>query len=137
MRSRLCYHKPMQKPTTEPSVLQIFRLYAWVQLVSIFLLPLVDMLVMRFHPQPPRGVVLMLQMSVNQTLPIIFLILASLGLLIYLYSHWLQKHLPGFYIPAALVFATLLLTHRTASLFIFHARLPGRCLPSCLSCSSW
>jgi signal transduction histidine kinase len=109
MRSRLCYHKAMQKPTTEPSVLQIFRLYAWVQLISIFLLSLVDLLVMRFHPQPPPGVVLIVRMSVNQILPMLFLILSSLALLIYLYSLRLQKGLSRFYIPSALVFASLLL----------------------------
>jgi signal transduction histidine kinase len=109
MRSELCYHTAMQKPSTEPSVLQIFRLYAWVQLASIFLLSLVDLLVMRFHPQPPPGVVLILRMSVNQTLPMVFLILASLGLLVYLYSPWLQKRLSRFFIPSALVFALLLL----------------------------
>jgi len=128
MRSILCYHKPMQKPTTEPSVLQIFRLYAWVQLVSIFLLPLVDLLVSRFHPQPPPGEVMIIRSAVDQTLPMGLLTLASLGLLVSLYSSWLQKRLSRLYIPCMLVFAVLLLTVEQ-HLFLTSMRGPWQVSP--------
>ncbi len=128
MRSILCYHKPMQKPTTEPSVLQIFRLYAWVQLVSIFLLPLVDLLVSRFHPLFPPGEVMIIRSAVDQTLPMFILILASLGLLVSLYSSWLQKRLSRLYIPCMLVFAVLLLTVEQ-HLFLSSMRGPWQVSP--------
>jgi signal transduction histidine kinase len=128
MRSELCYHKAMQKPTTEPSVLQIFRLYAWVQLASVFLLPLVDLLASKFHPQIPSSNVMVLRTAVDQTLPLIFLILVSLGLLVYLYSPWLQKRLSRWYIPCALVFASLLLTVEQ-HLFLSSMRGPWQVSP--------
>lgn len=128
MRSELCYHKVMQKPTTEPSVLQIFRLYAWVQLASVFLLPPVDQLAGKFHTQPPPGDLLVLHTTVDPTLPMSLLILVSLGLLVYLYSSWLQKRLAGFYIPCALVFASLLLTGGQ-QLFLSSMRGPWQVSP--------
>ena len=128
MRSELCYHMAMQKPATEPSVLQIFRLYAWVQLASVFLLPLVDLLASKFHPQSPRGDVLILRTAVDQTLPMIILILVSLGLLVYLYSPWLQQRLANFYFPGGLVFASLLLTAEQ-HLFLSSMRGPWQVSP--------
>jgi signal transduction histidine kinase len=128
MRSIMCYHKAMQKSTTEPSVLQIFRLYAWVQLVSIFLLPMVDLLVSRFHPQPPPGEVMIIRSAVDQTLPMALLTLASLGLLVSLYSSWLQKRLSRLYIPCMLVFAVLLLTVEQ-HLFLTSMRGPWQVSP--------
>jgi signal transduction histidine kinase len=128
MRSRLCYHKAMQKSMTEPSVLQIFRLYAWVQLASIFLLPLVDVMVIRFHPQPSAGNLLFVRLTGDQTLPLVFLIVASLGLLTYVYSGRLKRRLARFYIPSALVFATLLLIAEQ-HLFLLSMRGPFQVSP--------
>ena len=128
MRSRLCYHKAMQKPTTEPSVLQIFRLYAWVQLASVFLLPLVDLLVSRFHPEPPSRRCTDFAYGSRPDLANDYLDPGQPGIAGFLYSSWLQKRLSSFYIPGTLVFAVLLLTVEQ-HLFLSSMRGPWQVSP--------
>jgi len=118
----------MQRSTTEPSVLQIFRLYAWVQLASVFLFPLLDMLASKFHPEPQAANALIIRTPGNPILPLGALMLISLGLLLYLHSSHLRIRLARWYIPIGLVIASLLLIGEE-HLFISSMRSPWQTSP--------
>ncbi len=128
MRTELCYHTVMQKLSTEPSVLRVFRLYAWLNLISIFSLPLVDILASRFHPPRPEGDVVFYGVYQDLTLPLLVLFISSIVLVVYLYIPWLRKHLASFYIPLALILAAVLLSYEQ-HLFIPSMRGPWQVSP--------
>jgi signal transduction histidine kinase len=105
----------MHKQELEPGVLQVFRLYAWLQTVSYLVLPAWRLLFDRSMPDIPRS-----------TTDIWALVLVtctySIFLLVMLYWTWLQEKLGMFFIPLTIGLAAggLLLDQR-----LFH----GRALP--------
>ena len=128
MRSELCYHKVMQKHSTEPGVLQVFRLYSWLHLISILFLPLMDILASQFHTPRPEGNIIEFGANQDITLQMVFLLVASVVLVAYLYFPRLQKRLAGFYIPLALVLASVLLSSEQ-HLFLPSMRGPWQVYP--------
>jgi signal transduction histidine kinase len=97
VRRELCYDEGVQRPDLEPGLLQVFRFYAWLRLVSFFFVPFLFLLQhgARIH------------YSTGLMLPVVFIFVKTLLLMGYLYWPWLEHVLGRTYIPIGLIFATI------------------------------
>ncbi len=95
----------MKKSSLEPGFLQVFRLYAWLRLVLLILIPIAGLSMQfgsgfpPFHPEfssLSEMIIPMLVMAMN--------VLIVLG---FLYWSWFIRQLGGFYAPFILVFSTI------------------------------
>jgi len=95
----------MKKITLEPGFLQVFRLYAWLRLGVLILIPIAGLRMQLdsgfppFHPEfssISEMIIPMLVMSMN--------VLVVLG---FLYWSWFIRQLGSYYAPFILVFSTL------------------------------
>jgi signal transduction histidine kinase len=85
----------MHQNSIEPGLLQIFRFYAWLRLVSLILFPLA-FLFGRLETIP-----------ITSFLPAVILTLVdNLLLLFYLHIGWLERRLAGWFVPLALMYAS-------------------------------
>ena len=85
----------MEKDQLEPGLLQIFRLYTWLQCISILVFPLPHMLLGAVRPEIRAG----------YWPPLAFLGIHTLGLLILTYWDRLRRRLGKTWFPLAVCFA--------------------------------
>jgi signal transduction histidine kinase len=93
-----------KKSQLEPGFLYLFRVYAWLRLLSVLVIPL-GVLRTNFPGERP-GLVTELDPSVDLTLPLVYMAINVIVLLIYLYWPLLQDRLGRFFPLGAILLAS-------------------------------
>jgi len=94
----------MQNSYLEPGFLQVFRIYAWLRLATLLMIPIAGL---HLYLQPDFPLQTIFSSDVDLYLPILLMVMNIVVVLGCLYWSWLQKRLGRYYAPAILIITTV------------------------------